>query len=155
VSERAGLIVVGVDGSDPGRTALRWALAEARLRGARVVAVHVWTYTPTVAPNAFDPVLPVAAPPELDETIERDAHRLLDEQLAAVAEESEGLEVERRVVEGGPADALLVAADGADLLVVGTVGHGGLTGFLFGSVAQDVARHPPCPVVLVPHASSA
>ena len=152
MTQLARTIVVGVDGSDPGRNALRWALAEARLRAAKVVAVHVWTPTATVAPNAFDPVMPVGATPEIDDAIDQDAHRLLDQELSALSSEAEGLAVERRVVEGGAADVLLDAAKGADLLVVGTTAHGGLAGFLFGSVSRELAHHPPCPLVLVPHA---
>lgn len=62
-----------------------------------------------------------------------------------------GVEVEQSVLEGTPAQVLVEAAQGADLLVVGTRGHGGFTGLLLGSVSQQAAHHAPCPVVIVPH----
>jgi nucleotide-binding universal stress UspA family protein len=146
-----GTIVVGVDGTDPARTALRWALAEARIRGAKVLAVHVWSYAAAMPPaDGLDPVMPVAMP-EVNESIERDAAGLLDTELHAVAGEAEGVVVEKRVVAGVPAEALAEVAKGSALLVLGTKGHGGLAGFLKGSVSQSVAHHPPCPLVLVPH----
>lgn len=52
-------------------------------------------------------------------------------------------------VEGPPAKALLEASKDADLLVVGSRGHGGVSGFLLGSVSQQCARHANCPVAIV------
>jgi nucleotide-binding universal stress UspA family protein len=54
-----------------------------------------------------------------------------------------------RVVEGRAGQILVDAADGADLLVVGSVGHGGLAGTLLGSVGQYCAHHAACPVVIM------
>jgi nucleotide-binding universal stress UspA family protein len=149
--DRSGTIIVGVDGTDPARTALRWALAEARVRGARVVAVHVWSYAATIPPaDALDPVMPVPVL-EVTESVEKGAAALVDAEIEAVSEEAEGLAIEKRAVEGSPAEALARVAEGADLLVLGTKGHGGLAGLLIGSVTQSMAHHPPCPLVLVPH----
>ncbi|MFI9100990.1 universal stress protein [Streptomyces fildesensis] len=71
-----------------------------------------------------------------------------------VANESERLdrsvEVPARVVEGHPAEVLLAAAAGAQLLTVGTRGHGTFAGILLGSVSQHCVQHAPCPVVVVP-----
>ncbi|HUP33419.1 MAG TPA: universal stress protein, partial [Gaiellaceae bacterium] len=68
---------------------------------------------------------------------------------AVVGGRDPGIEVERRVVPEPPVEALLDAAAGADLLVVGSRGRGGFTGLLLGSVGQQVAHHAPCPVVIV------
>ena len=67
--------------------------------------------------------------------------------LADVADA--GVELESSVVQGPASQALVEAADGADLLVVGSRGHGGFAGLLLGSVGQQVAHHAPCPVVIV------
>jgi nucleotide-binding universal stress UspA family protein len=59
--------------------------------------------------------------------------------------------VERLVVEGPPGEVLLSASEGADLLVVGSRGHGTIVGILLGSVSQHCAHHAHCPVVIIPN----
>jgi nucleotide-binding universal stress UspA family protein len=134
-------IVVGVDGSPESRAALRWAVAEARLRGARLEAVHVWSF-PIVPGRELGPsyVIPI-------EELREDAKETLD--LVLAEEGVEGVNVERAVVEGNPADVLVEAAREADLLVVGSRGHGGVAGLLLGSVSRQCAHHAACPVVIV------
>ena len=61
--------------------------------------------------------------------------------------------IERRVVEGAPATVLVDESRQADLLVVGSRGHGGFAGLLLGSVSQQCAHHAACPVVIV-HATA-
>ena len=133
-----GVVVVGVDGSEGGRRALQWAAEEARLRGARLRVVHVWSYL-NQAGEAFDPAYG-----------EDDARRFLDETVAGLGAEASGLDVERAAVNDLPARGLLDSAADADLLVVGARGMGGFRGLLLGSVSQQVAQHAPCPVVIVP-----
>jgi len=139
------LIVAGVDGSEESKRALRWALAEARLRGARLRAVYAWTYPFTAGPGYMQPL-----DPDLQGSLQKEAEHMLDEALAEVG--TEGVEVERAAVEGPPAAMLVEAAEGADLLVVGSRGRGGFSGLLLGSVSQQCAHHAPCPVVIVPPA---
>lgn len=137
-------VVVGVDGSDGSRAALGWALNEARLRGASVEALHAWQY-PYVNVTGF----PV---PEMDLTaFAESARRALDEALDE--QDCTGVEVTPRVRMAGAAHALLEAADGAELLVVGSRGRGGFAGLLLGSVSQHCAHHATCPVVIVPSPS--
>ncbi len=135
-------IVVGVDGSEGSLEALRFALEEARLRGGTVAALFAWSI-PFVAD------VPTGMLPELMDDFRADAETLLEEQLAAVGD-SGGVEIERIVVEGPPAQALVGAAEGAALLVVGSRGRGGFKGLLLGSVSSQCAHHAPCPVVVVP-----
>jgi nucleotide-binding universal stress UspA family protein len=143
----SGRIVVGVDGSDGARRALEWAVGEARLRGARLLAIHTWHIPPLVTgAGPFDP--PSALDADTLERVETSAHELLERELAAA--DTSGVEVDKRVETRNPADALLDAARDADLLVVGTRGHGGFSGLLLGSVSQQVSHHAPCPVVIVP-----
>jgi nucleotide-binding universal stress UspA family protein len=133
-----GVVVVGVDGSEGARRALRWAAEEARLRGVALRVVHVWSYLDQ-AGEAFDPTYG-----------EDDARRLLDEALAGAGTELGGLDVERRTVCDLASRGLLESAADGDLLVVGARGMGGFRGLMLGSVSQQVAQHAPCPVVIVP-----
>lgn len=133
-------IVVGVDGSDGALAALRWAAAEAAQWDADVVAVQAWEFTPLIVATE--------APIDLAE-LRRETDELLDRQVRECFGDREA-RVERRVVEDLPARAVLEAAEGADLIVVGSRGRGGLKGLLLGSVSQKVASHAPCPVVVVP-----
>jgi nucleotide-binding universal stress UspA family protein len=139
-------IVVGVDGSEGSRLALRFALAEARLRGARVRAVAVWHIPALVYEGGF------AAPDTrlLDE-LATETGETLDRTVVEAAEHASDVTVETIVREGQPATVLLDEAADADLLVVGSRGLGGFRGLLLGSVGQQCAHHAPCPVVIVPH----
>ena len=136
-----GTIVVGVDDTDAGRTALRWALAEAELRGDRVVALLAWKPVLTHA-QARGPYYR----PEVGDEV---AQSILEEALQAVAPEGRP-DVELRTVVDDAADALVDAAREADLVVVGSHGRTGIGRLLFGSVSTQVAHHAPCPVVIVP-----
>jgi nucleotide-binding universal stress UspA family protein len=137
-----GRIVVGVDGSESSDRALAFALDEGRLRDCEVEAVHAWLF-PAMTYLPYAPTPPIS---EAD--LEVTAAELLDRALAAA--NTSGARVTRRLVMGGSAPALLDAAALADLLVVGTRGHGGFAGLLLGSTSQHLAHHPPCPVVIVP-----
>jgi nucleotide-binding universal stress UspA family protein len=156
-----GTIVVGIDGSEGSDAALRWAAAEARLRGGRLRVVHVHQLPQLplseVALGATGGMaLPASFPENGDEVrkaVESESRRLVDEAIERVGDTStDGLELERVVLEGQPAPALIDAAKGAELLVLGSRGRGGFLGLLLGSVAQQCVHHPPCPVVVLPPA---
>jgi nucleotide-binding universal stress UspA family protein len=139
------MIVVGVDGSESAKAALRFALDEARLRGAAVRAVAAWHVPTTAYGGAFVP----PADSLLDE-LETAARRTLERALADAGDHAD-LEVASVVREGAPARVLLGEAGDADLLVVGSRGLGGFRGLMLGSVSQQCTHHAPCPVVVVPH----
>jgi nucleotide-binding universal stress UspA family protein len=136
-------IVVGIDGSENSVRALRWALEEARLRGATIDAVAAWSYPYVVVPGAIVPAQPLA-----DQAVDAQEH--LDRVLAEVGVDGQDVSVNPIVTEGGAANALVEAAQDADLVVVGSRGHGALRSLL-GSVSQEVLHHSPCPVVVIPH----
>ena len=138
-------IVVGVDGSEASLKALRFALAEAKVRGATVKAVSAW-HVPAVVYEVGWTAAPidVAEFPKL-------AEASLAESIAALTVAEQGIEVTTVVREGQAADILCEEAAGADLLVVGSRGLGGFRGLLLGSVSQQCANHAPCPVVVIPH----
>jgi nucleotide-binding universal stress UspA family protein len=140
------VIVVGVDQSEGAKAALRFALEEAKLRQAKLRAVHAWQYG-TIGAAGVESLYPVVGA-DLSEV--RDA---AEQALAATVCESlpetDSVEVEQRLVEGRPAGVLVNESRDADLLVVGSRGHGGFTGLLLCSVSQQVSHHAECPVVIV------
>jgi len=133
-------IVVGVDGSSASIDALRWAIRQASLTGGAVEAVIAWQY-----PMAYGGY-PIAT----DVDWPSNAGEVLDTALGQ-AQVSEAAPVTRKVVEGHPAQVLVDAAADADLLVVGSRGHGGFAGMLLGSVSEHVAAHALCPVLVIRH----
>ena len=139
------MIVVGVDGSQHSIEALAWALDEARLRGTNVLALHAWTLpAPPPAIGFYTPELHDPAP------FQEGAERQLEQAVSAV--DTEGVTLEHRAVQGTPADVLIRAAEDAELLVVGSRGHGGFASLVLGSVSQQCVQHASCPVVVVPPA---
>ena len=139
-------IVVGVDGSEGARAALRWAIREAELRGAAVEALCVWSFPVPVG-------LPYAEMQgmAIEDFGQRATATLAVEVDKALAEEGLDVEVTQRVIMSHPVVALREAAQHAELLVVGTRGRGGFAGLLLGSTSRECAQHAPCPVVIVPH----
>ena len=138
-------IVVGGDGSDSSKAALKWAYDEAAHHGASLVAVSTWHL----------PVLPLgpgygSMPPEGYETQpERDARDVLEKLIGDLEPREPAVDVRISISKGNPAKVLIDMSQGADLMVVGSRGHGGFAGMLLGSVSQHVAAHAACPVVVL------
>lgn len=134
----AGSIVVGVDGSEGSKEALRWAARQAELTGAKLRLVMAWESTsiPFYAPlmDGFD--------------LESDTRKTIEGMVQEVLGRP-GPDVEIAAVEGSPASTLVNEARGADLLVVGSRGRGEVAGTLLGSVSQHCVTHARCPVVVV------
>ncbi|MFI9785348.1 universal stress protein [Kitasatospora sp. NPDC051984] len=132
-------IVVGVDGSESSRAALRWAVRQAALTGAVVEAVITWEF-----PAIYGWGMTLT---------DADFTTAAEQTLAQVTEEEKDpahpVEISRRVERGNAARVLLDAAKGAELLVIGSRGHGGFTGAMLGSVGQHCVHHATCPVVVV------
>ncbi|HCA86012.1 MAG TPA: universal stress protein UspA [Streptomyces sp.] len=137
-------IVVGVDGSEPSREALRWAVRQAGLTGASIDAVMAWEWPGYVT---WGGMMPPAAPTE--ETIEESTQQTLLTTIAETVGAAPPVEIRALTQPGGPVQVLLDAARGASLLVVGCRGLGGFKGALLGSVSQHISHHAPCPVVIV------
>jgi len=137
-----GTIVVGVDGSECGDRALRFALAEARLRSADVRAVLAWSMPYYEFPIPVDDVQSGAVA-LLDGAVDR-----------VVADENEPVPAISRIVTQGQTSAVLLdESKGAELLVVGSRGHGGLASLLLGSTSMQCAHHAACPIAIVRGAS--
>lgn len=132
-------VVVAVDGSPPSVQALRWARTIAECTGATVEAVTVWTY-PAAAGwgmvGGWDP--------------EENARAVVEEALdAAYGDDDRPAHLTTRVLQGPPARTLLDASAGAQMLVMGSRGHGGFAGLLLGSVSVVCAEHSRVPVLVV------
>jgi nucleotide-binding universal stress UspA family protein len=134
-----GKIYIGVDGSPSSQRALRWAARQAELTGDELHAVIAWRFPDVYAWTPVNDEIDWAA--NAKEALEQAISEALD---PAIAER-----VQRHVVQGYPARVLLEAAVDADLLVVGSRGHGGFTGMLLGSVSQHAVTHARYPVVVI------
>jgi len=133
-------IVVGVDGSAASRYALAWAARQAELTGLQLVAVTVWVFPTNWGwsapwPADFDP--------------KANACGILEEAITAVLGPKPAVDVERLVTEGHAAPVLVELSACAELVVVGSRGHGEFAGMLLGSVSEFLTTHSHCPVVVV------
>ncbi|MBO0806078.1 MAG: universal stress protein [Nocardiopsaceae bacterium] len=144
-------IVVGVDGSEHSKAALRWAIGQARLTGASVDAMTAWRYPATYSLATIVP----------DIDMEEEARHMLSQALAEVVGDSPTggpgvspgkncaeVQVQQLVSEGPPQGVLLRAARDADLLVVGSRGQGGFASAILGSVSLACVLNAPCPVLV-------
>ncbi|MEN9645380.1 MAG: hypothetical protein RL238_2049 [Actinomycetota bacterium] len=132
-------IVVGVDGSPDAARALDWAIAEAQRRQLPLLLVHgVEVGAAAASPYGTGMVL---------EQLEEAGRTVLDAAVAYAAER--GVQSDTRMEIGSAAHALIEASRGAELMVVGSRGHGGFVGMLLGSVSNAVVHHAHCPVVVL------
>jgi nucleotide-binding universal stress UspA family protein len=136
-------VVVGVDGSPSSRTALTWAAAEAADHGADLVVLNVWEHT--LPPPAGSLSVSERYVPDESQRTAEDLVKLIKEELG----DDPPVPVQPRVKQGNPAKVLIDEGADADLLVVGTRGHGGFRGLVLGSVSQHVAAYAKCPVAVV------
>jgi nucleotide-binding universal stress UspA family protein len=135
-STTAPIVVVGIDGSQHSLDALRWAAKYAREFGALLRPVTAWSFSGS-------------AEYVLKADFERLAKANLEEALHVLRTEFHDVAVEPAVVQGSAASVLIDASRDADLLVIGTRGHGGFAGMLLGSVSQHCLHHAACPVAVV------
>lgn len=138
-SDGKSTVVVGVDGSEPSVSALRWGHFMARSSDSRLVVVTAYAL-PTAMYGADWVTMPDWDPQQV-------AQEALDEALAKVIEDRSG--VDTVVREGSAANVILDEGQDAYMIVVGSRGHGGFKGLLLGSVSSAVAEHATCPVLVV------
>lgn len=136
-------IVVGYDGSEGSTAALKWAAGAAEQRGRILDVVTTWSMP------AADLGIGASATLQQDlvDELRKEAQATNDEGLQIAADM--GVNATGEVVVGRPASAMVNRSENAEMLVVGSHGTGGLTGFLLGSVSRQVATHADCPVVVV------
>jgi nucleotide-binding universal stress UspA family protein len=134
-------ITAGVDGSQESLAALAWAAREAVRRDRPLRVVHAWrVQTPEL--------IETAVATDADSQAEW-VHSAVTEAVGTVTEQHPDLAVTTDVIEGAVADTLVAAAADAEMLVLGSRGHGRIVGFLLGSIGQQVIAEAVRPVVLV------
>lgn len=142
-----GPVLLAVDGSPAGERAVEFAFAEAALRGAPLVALHVWnTWSEGAYEGSLDPLAAMVANADQLQEAEQ---RVLDRTVAPWQEAYPQVTVERRLVRSRIRNALIDASKEAGLVVAGARGSGGFTGLLLGSVSQALLHHAHCPVTVV------
>ncbi|CAM5744816.1 putative Universal stress protein [Streptomyces afghaniensis 772] [Streptomyces afghaniensis] len=134
-------ITAGIDGSQESLAALAWAAREAVRRDRPLRVVHAWRFQPHEG-------LEAGITGDADSQAQW-VHTAVTEAVGTVTERHPDLEVTTDVVEGPVVDTLAAAAAGAEVLVLGSRGHGPIVGFLLGSVGQQVIAEATRPVVLV------
>jgi nucleotide-binding universal stress UspA family protein len=137
-----GFVVVGVDGSESSMAAHRVAVEDAKTRSAKLRIVVAWHIPLAVYTDGLPP------PTEITSDMQEAAKDIAQQAEAAVPA---GIDFETKLCEGQPANVLIEESEGAEVLVVGSRGLGGLARFVLGSVSQHVSDHATCPVVVVPH----
>jgi nucleotide-binding universal stress UspA family protein len=135
-------VLVGVDGSASSKEALAWAAHYAGLVGAQLEVAIVWHLPPAMG---WETPVPTEWNPE------DDARSVLDSEVEEVLGSKRPTDTTLLVLEGPPAKVLTERAHAASLVVVGSRGRGQVAGMLLGSVSEALARHAPCPVVVVRH----
>jgi nucleotide-binding universal stress UspA family protein len=144
-TSNAPRVVVGVDGSPSSRAALRWAVNQAALTGGTVDAIMAGQAPETDTIGGFG-----QTPVDVDDekVVSGGALRDLETIISEEVKADDRNRVRARVFNGNAATALLQAADGAELVVVGQRGLGGFAGALLGSVGQHLVHHAACPVLI-------
>ncbi len=137
-----GRIVVGVDGMPSSLAALDWAAREAALCSGTVEAVTTWELpnfsgAPVVIPAGYDPGA--------------DAQKMLEDAVATARSAHPDVVFSTTVVQGHPAASLMELARGADMLAVGSRGHGDFADLVLGSVSEHCVVHATCPVLVFRH----
>lgn len=141
MEEREHIIVCGIDGSEAGQRALQWAMDEAIRRSCKLRVVTAWAWDGADALGA-------ASSPEAAHS---HAKQIQDVAVARVLADTDNPpEVERFVLRGAASERLCTSALDADLLVLGSHGHGAVHDKLVGSTSQRVIHHASCPIVILP-----
>jgi nucleotide-binding universal stress UspA family protein len=136
-------IIVGVDGSESSIDALRSAVRMAVALECPLEAISVWAYPPV-----FE------ADPPVQWELKEDAQRTVDSAATAVFGTEPPAWFKASTRRGSPARVLIEESAGADMLVLGSRGHGGFVGMLLGSVSTACVQHAQCPVMIVRHRSA-
>ncbi|MEV5190763.1 universal stress protein [Streptomyces werraensis] len=146
-----GPVLLATDGSPASNAAASFAFTEAGLRGAALTAMHVWNTWSEATPYE-EPGDPLSVVVDLGR-LELRHRRLLEDAMTPWRAAHPEVIVTPRLERGRVRQQLLEATRGAQLVVAGARGHGGVAGMLLGSVSQALLHHAECPVAVVRAAS--
>ncbi|WP_102102643.1 universal stress protein [Tsukamurella tyrosinosolvens] len=146
---QSGPVVLGVDTGPSSESAIAWAFDEASRRNTGLVAVHAWTAYQQVYARRYR--ITAGANFEAEADGERAA---FSERLAGWREKYPDVAVETVLRNGDTAKTMLEFATGARLVVVGSRGHGAVTGLVLGSISRSLIHHAPCPVLVARNRST-
>ncbi|NUR60938.1 MAG: universal stress protein [Catenulispora sp.] len=135
-------VVVGYDQTPHSERALLQAAREAAWRGASLTVVNAYSWMPPTTPMTYPPA-------SVEEAILRSAEEIASHGAELARSRFPGMHVGAKAISGGAAEALVGAARGADLLVVGNRGRGGFTGLLLGSVSLRALTESCVPTMVV------
>lgn len=141
---QSNVVVVGLDGSPDARAALEFAVTEAKLRNAHLKVVTAYSFPEYSALGQPYPVL--VAPEQIEADVIAAIRPIVDEVLA---DQENPPSVQIVVRAGDAAEVLTEIASGADALVVGHRGRGGIASAVLGSVGLRCVLHARCPVTVV------
>jgi nucleotide-binding universal stress UspA family protein len=138
-------IVVGVDGSAPSNTAVRWAAHEAVMRSVPLTLVHML--------KEFVPTFPQLPMPSGVAVWQEDDGRQVLEQAEKIAQDAvpadRNIAITSELKASPPVPTLVELSDEAEMVVVGCNGRGAVSRVLLGSVSSAVVRRANCPVAVV------
>ncbi|WP_277453298.1 universal stress protein [Janibacter sp. DB-40] len=137
-------VIVGVDGSQDSVRAMKWAAEYAKHISAPLQVVIAWEVSTLYGETFSD---------NWDHTAVEKKHREVAEGVVSEAL-GDGAQVDVRVEHGNASEVMVRASHDAQLIVVGSRGHGGFTGMLLGSVSQHLVTHARCAVTVLPHEKS-
>ncbi len=145
-------ILIPTDGSNAAKHAALKGLSLAKLIGAKVTALHVIEHPHYLGEMlAVGEMIPLE-PPEMKESdMYKGLERMAKEAVDFVKEEGKkmGVKVTTKIIEGHAADQIVKLSEDFDLIVISALGRSCVTDLLMGGVADKVARHAKCPILVV------
>lgn len=134
-------VIVGVDGSDSGKQAIEHAFEFASFFEAPIRAIHTWQGSPSLGLGGTGMLVDW-------EAVQQEEAALLSEALAGESERYPDVSIAKITEQGAAADVMLRHSKDAQLIVVGSHGHGSILGALMSSTSQNVLHHATCPVMI-------
>ena len=145
-------ILIPTDGSEAAKHAALKGLSLASLIGAEVMALHVIEHPHYLGEMlAVGDMLPIEPPEMMESDMYKGLERIGREAVDFVKEEGEklGVKVTTKIMEGHPADQIVKLSEEYDLIVLSALGRSCVSDLLMGGVADKVARHAKCPILIV------
>ena len=145
-------ILIPTDGSDEAKYAALRGLSLAKLLDSEVTAVHILEHPHYLGEAlSLGEMIPMESPEMKESDMYKGLEKMANDTVNYVKEEGEkmGVSVNTRIIEGHPADEIVKLSAEFDLIVLSALGRSCVTDLLMGGVADKVARHAKCPILIV------